>query len=600
MGTANLPAIAVRPSGHRAGGAFRDPAVLGTFLLATALGWCSPSETGTLHPNPSFDPKIASLEELFFHAQRYATTPDKRQHKDQARTELFGRGAEALAFLIRHAEVENPWYFMLADELVSRLSQDQGVPALLALLDGPSVAVRKTALFFLGQYDAPQHAARILPFLEDDALAGVAARTLGRWRVREAVPALIRMLTDPKERRRIAAANALGRIRDPAAIPPLIAALDDPLFTVRTTAARALSMFGGDAEEPLLQTLAEGSRIRCREAIRLLGTVGSARSDAVLQAYLSSPDRGLREDAAAALAARIEPVDPPKPPAERQLLPMADGTDFPANNPALEDEFPVSGGLVRQRPPQVALVREDAGRTGPFPVAEKAEWIVGGDRYRVVQVRDEWILLQAVKTGKLLDPFPGTEGATVNLSGGAWRLERVPPRIFGVVATEGLVGGRGIIHLVKVTPTVTEGLARLRETYRMIREALAIETAPVRLRTPTIEGMPGLRRSPWIHPSSADQARARRVAAGRAIRALDEFLEQTHLESTRLGPDGTFVFAQLTPGRYFVCVRASGRAEAGRGGTPLIAWADCRMDAGSIEIRFEEKAFLTWDELFPL
>ena len=233
--------------------------------VVAALCLCAcppPSLTASV---PDFDPATATFDELFFNAQRYATTPERRERKELSRQELKARGADSLSFYVEHAGVDNSWYFMLADEEVSLLPPEVGVPVLLRELDSRQPKAAETAAFFLGRYDRPEYAARLLPLLDNEDTAGVAVRTLGHWKIRDAVPLIAGYLHHPKERRRIGAANALRHIADPRAAPSLIEALGDPVFTVRKAAARALVAIGKESEAPILKAFPGAARTPQRE-----------------------------------------------------------------------------------------------------------------------------------------------------------------------------------------------------------------------------------------------------------------------------------------------------------------------------------------------
>jgi HEAT repeat protein len=137
--------------------------------------------------------------------------------------------------------------------------------------------------------------------LGDDEAAGAAIRTLGKWRVKRAVPVILPFLKHNKEVRRVAAANALREIGDPAAAEALVEALDDPFFTVRESAERALVALGRDARGPMIRALpnAQGAQLRC--LVRALGQSQSWAARRAIRKYTNSPDAELATDAQDAL-----------------------------------------------------------------------------------------------------------------------------------------------------------------------------------------------------------------------------------------------------------------------------------------------------------
>ncbi|MEN9254301.1 MAG: HEAT repeat domain-containing protein, partial [Gloeomargarita sp. SZTDM-1c_bins_89] len=89
-----------------------------------------------------------------------------------------------------------------------------------------------------------------------------AAWWLGRFRVKEAVPALIAALQDESDRTALGgyplrrnAARALGEIGDPRAVPSLIACLQVADFQLRAAAATALGLLGDPQAIPALVAL---------------------------------------------------------------------------------------------------------------------------------------------------------------------------------------------------------------------------------------------------------------------------------------------------------------------------------------------------------
>lgn len=107
----------------------------------------------------------------------------------------------------------------------------------------------------------------------------LAAQVLGDLELRQAVPALCRLLDDRHDEVRVVALRALGRIGDPAAAWRIIASLDraDPLPSLLAT--HALVQLGAEAEVTLSAALDHPqARVRavCLDALGLLGATGSA------------------------------------------------------------------------------------------------------------------------------------------------------------------------------------------------------------------------------------------------------------------------------------------------------------------------------------
>jgi HEAT repeat protein len=280
-----------------------------TFCWALVIGhWLPAARADTALDEAAC--RELEFDALFFHAQRYGTTPVKRANKRLARAELRARGAGSLDYLMQKIHVRNIWYAILADQLVRRMDDADCAPVLVRALGSEHERTRRFAGYFLGDCEAREDWWVLLPLLSEEKAAGPAIRTLGTWRVREAVPLIVPFLQSGKERRRITAANALGAIGDERAVAPLIAALGDPYFTVRRAAGKALVAIGRPAVTPLLEAFAEGDRVKRREAVRVFGGMRTRRAIRPLRRVLRAGDRALREDAARALLA----IDPRRAP----------------------------------------------------------------------------------------------------------------------------------------------------------------------------------------------------------------------------------------------------------------------------------------------
>jgi HEAT repeat protein len=210
----------------------------------------------------------ADFDVLLFDATRYGSTPEKREAKRVAREELKTRMPDALRAAMEWIHGDHVGLQVLVMEWVLELPSETVVPVLADYIDHPREETRRVAIFFLGFHQAPELADRVMPFLDDEKCRGAAARTLGKWKIASARPALENMLVEGNERQRVVAANALRDLGDAAALPALIAALNDPVFTVRHTAARAVVVLGETAP-PLLgeETATSDSVNRLRQRI---------------------------------------------------------------------------------------------------------------------------------------------------------------------------------------------------------------------------------------------------------------------------------------------------------------------------------------------
>jgi hypothetical protein len=270
-------------------------------LLCVAI-CCQPH----LGRSADFDAAGSTFEELLLHAQRYGTTKEKRENRKKASQELYARGVESLRYLMKNTHLKNDVIFIFDSQLVrEHLTDHEAANVLLDFLDAAEEQTRKRATYLLGFCETPEYADRVMPLLDDEDVAGAAARTLGKWKIGAAAPRISGFLYHERERRRVLAANALRDIGEDRDAIDLIAALNDPVFTVRKAASRALSDLGGNVENVLIDELPESRGLAQREMIRILGRLKSRGAINILRTMLDEPD--LAQDAADALV-RISPV----------------------------------------------------------------------------------------------------------------------------------------------------------------------------------------------------------------------------------------------------------------------------------------------------
>ncbi|HMP96158.1 MAG TPA: HEAT repeat domain-containing protein [Kiritimatiellia bacterium] len=233
--------------------------------VALCLGLCvAPSTFADVRP----------LDEVLYHATRYANTPERREAKRMAREELKTRMPEALHAAMGHLHGDHIGLQVLVMEWVLELPDDLVVPALIAYLDDERVEQRRLSAFFLGFKEGAAHAAKLTPLLDHEETRGAALRTLGKWKVDAVREPAVYWLREGGERLRVVAANALRDLGDPSVLPDLVAAMKDPVFTVRNAAARAAVSFGDDAVPVLRGQAGEarGNHVRMiRRALHDLG-----------------------------------------------------------------------------------------------------------------------------------------------------------------------------------------------------------------------------------------------------------------------------------------------------------------------------------------
>jgi|GEM_PF-4123422 len=118
--------------------------------------------------------------------------------------------------------------------------------------------------------------------------------TLGASGGVEAIPQLVRAMTNKKEQIRQAAAWSLGQIAHPDALPALLAALHDTDWLVRRNAITALAKIGHAGAVPRLVTLLNDDDPRIvAEALSALGALNAHDATADIEAF-KEDDRFVR------------------------------------------------------------------------------------------------------------------------------------------------------------------------------------------------------------------------------------------------------------------------------------------------------------------
>lgn len=137
---------------------------------------------------------------------------------------------------------------------------------------------------------------------EDLHVRAWAAEKLGQERVLDAVPALLRLLSDPEARVRSVAMDALAEIGDPQAIPAICKCLNERYSSVGYAAHRAVLAFDARAVPRLVEELRQGNWGLHSGVTRALIAIGSPAVDALCE-LLNSPVEQVRQEAVQALRA---------------------------------------------------------------------------------------------------------------------------------------------------------------------------------------------------------------------------------------------------------------------------------------------------------
>lgn len=190
-----------------------------------------------------------------------------------------------------------------ADGGVSASSNARGEEAFrkaLAALKSSSPAERAAAADEMGRRGhrfRKEIAEALRPVLASDPeslVRAAAGRALGRLGTREAVPELVKGLSDKSAEVRVVAAAALWRLPDPSAVPMLLERVKDTDKAVREWSALALGVAADPRAVPeLIRLLNDPERSVRLAAVRSLGRLNRPEALTPLVGYLAS---GKRDD----------------------------------------------------------------------------------------------------------------------------------------------------------------------------------------------------------------------------------------------------------------------------------------------------------------
>ncbi len=209
------------------------------------------------------------------------------------------------------------WVTMTAKELVALLDDPRpvvrrravqalaakgvdAVPLLAeAVRSGRSVEARRNAMWAATRLDGTEARAAVRAALadSDETVRQAALHSISLWRDREAVPALIGLLTASSSHNRRGAAEALGRIGDKAAVPALLGALaaTDDRFLEHSLTYALIEIADRDATAAGLKSANASVRRATLTALDQMD--GGGLTADVVAPHLVSPDAATRETA---------------------------------------------------------------------------------------------------------------------------------------------------------------------------------------------------------------------------------------------------------------------------------------------------------------
>ncbi|HEX8694871.1 MAG TPA: HEAT repeat domain-containing protein [Longimicrobium sp.] len=235
---------------------------------------------------------------------------------------------ETVEELVRTVEQAGP---LISEQslgaLLTYFPPDALAPLLKAGETSASPAVRRTVLAAAERLaDAAREHAAALARDADPAVAGGAARILGRLRVAGAAADIARLLQRPEPALRLTAVEALAELRSPNAAGALEAALDDAEREVRVGAARALAALRYAPAKAKLEAALDSKRLREAELSERIaffeayGALAGAEGVPLLERTLNGKSwLGRRESAEMRACAALGLGRIPHPAAEKAL-----------------------------------------------------------------------------------------------------------------------------------------------------------------------------------------------------------------------------------------------------------------------------------------
>jgi len=267
------------------GGAFLALAVLGAFLLGyIAYSHSQAYQIGVARGHGPRQERLAAMTALFRRRDPENLVPLFVALLDDKDSAIGSKAAEYLGAMGAEAAVE-PLIAALrkrgpADrtafiEALGAIGDRRAVAPLAALLDGAGESEARSvgrALAKLGPEAVPVLVKRLSdpkPAVRAAAAAGLGWFALGpdgatrKDALGAAIAPLIPLLYDPVAEVRSSAADAMGNIHDPRFLASLMLALGDPDDAVREVMARVISSYGG-AAMALLPSAFQSADVRIR------------------------------------------------------------------------------------------------------------------------------------------------------------------------------------------------------------------------------------------------------------------------------------------------------------------------------------------------
>jgi len=263
-------------------------------------------------PGPDGTP-VDDLDKLWEIGKRWQVG-DERVIGPLARARLVALGAKALDRAVERLGSKDGLELECCEAIFRGFPASDVAARLLAATKAEEVAVRRSAVRFLGTLGVADATPRLVELLADPHVRGNALRALGV--LKQAPQEVLPFLRSAKEAEGVATTVCLAAAGDAASIDALLSALSpETAFPVRLAAEQRLAGLGEAAVPALGKAAAAAPTVRARRsALRALGGTKSPAAVAPVRAALADADPWVRFSARQAADALVKalPVDATK------------------------------------------------------------------------------------------------------------------------------------------------------------------------------------------------------------------------------------------------------------------------------------------------
>ncbi len=253
---------------------------------------------------------VDDLDKLWEIGKRWQVG-DERVIGPIARARLVALGAKALDRAVERLASKDGLELECCEAIFRGFPAPEVAARLLAATKAEDVAVRRSAVRFLGALGFGDATPRLVELLADAQVRGYALRALGV--LKQAPKEVLPFLRSPKEAEGVAVTVCLAAAGDAASLDALVSALSpETAFPVRLAAEQRLAALGEAAVPALGKAAATAPTLRARRsALRALGGTKSPAAVAAVRAALGDADPWVRFSArqAADALAKALPSD---------------------------------------------------------------------------------------------------------------------------------------------------------------------------------------------------------------------------------------------------------------------------------------------------